>query len=168
MNENPLNMHEAISDFLASQTVMTIATSITDEPYCAPCFFAYNAAHQVLVFKSDRETVHVKNGLQNSNVGGSILPDQVVKGRVRGLQFTGVMMTIANPENSADAGDSHPAEAYITLADAKKSYYKKFPFALAIPGVIWIIQLHWIKFTDNTLGFGKKRIWELAAAQAEG
>ncbi|EDM38568.1 hypothetical protein PBAL39_20885 [Pedobacter sp. BAL39] len=167
MIENSLNMHEAISDFLQSQTVMTMATAIMDEPYCAPCFFAYNATHQVLVFKSDRETNHVKNALSNAQVAGSVLPDQLVKGRVRGLQFSGVLMNIANPENPSAAAEVHPPEAYITLADAKKSYYKKYPFALAIPGVIWIIRLHWIKFTDNTLGFGKKRIWELAAAHAD-
>ncbi|MCX6297115.1 MAG: hypothetical protein NTX97_13845, partial [Bacteroidetes bacterium] len=45
------------------------------------------------------------------------------------------------------------------LTTAKKSYYKKYPFAIAIPGDLWILEFEYIKFTDNTLGFGKKLIW---------
>jgi uncharacterized protein YhbP (UPF0306 family) len=29
-----------------------------------------------------------------------------------------------------------------------------------MPGEIWTIKINRIKYTDNTLGFGKKIIWE--------
>ena len=37
---------------------------------------------------------------------------------------------------------------------------KKFPLAGIFRGDIWVIELSHIKFTDNTLVFGKKMLWE--------
>ncbi|EOR93739.1 hypothetical protein ADIARSV_3079 [Arcticibacter svalbardensis MN12-7] len=147
--EPPLVMtkpDKLIVDFITNQTVVTIATSVDDDPYCATCFFAYNEEHTTLVFKSSEDTEHIKQGLINSSVAGSVLPDKLLTGKVKGLQFKGIL-------GSASTS---------VLIDLKKTYYKKYPFALAMGGEVWIIDLTWIKYTDNTLGFGKKIEWEKA------
>ena len=41
-------------------------------------------------------------------------------------------------------------------------YHKKFPFALAMSGDIYAVQLEKIKLTDNGKGFGKKINWQRA------
>jgi uncharacterized protein YhbP (UPF0306 family) len=43
--------------------------------------------------------------------------------------------------------------------DASSHYHKKYPFALAMPGEIWTVQINSIKMTDSKLGFGKKITW---------
>lgn len=130
--------------FLKIQTAMTIATSVNNIPYCATCFYAYCEEAKLLVFKSSINTVHVQNGIRNNKVSGSILPDKLITGKVKGLQFLGLFF---QPEDDL-------------FSKAKLAYYKKYPFALAIPGELWAISLSMIKFTDNTLGFGKKLSWE--------
>jgi len=101
----------------------------------------------MLVFKSDRSTNHITQALLNDKVAGTIVPDLYKTGTIKGIQFTGRFIA---PETEL-------------LEAAKKKYYKKFPFAAAVDGEIWIIELFRIKMTDNTLGVGKKINWEKEA-----
>ena len=133
-----------ITTFLDKQTALTIATTVDDNPYCATCFYAYSGGSGILVFKSSRDTIHIQNGIKNSRISGCVLPDKLIIGKVQGVQFSGVFV---EPEGKM-------------LEEAKRSYYKKYPFALAIPGELWAVKLSHIKFTDSTLGFGKKLIWD--------
>lgn len=71
------------------------------------------------------------------------MPDRLNKLSVRGIQF------------EAEVLDNTAAE----IQDGMKDYFKKHPVALLMPGEIWALQVNQIKMTDNTLGFGKKIIW---------
>lgn len=131
-----------IWSFLSKQTVLNIATSKNEESYCASCFYAFDQDNKVLVFKSAVESRHIEEGLNQSIVGGTILPDKLKKAVVIGAQFQGIL--------------SREAEI---ITKSKAVYYKKYPFALAMDGDIFVIQLSFIKYTDNKLGFGKKIVW---------
>ncbi len=135
---------QRIRNFLRSSTSLTLATCINNFPFCAPCFFAYNEELNILVIKSSPETLHVQQALANPQVAGTILPDKMDLARIKGIQFNALFIS---------------PEGHMT-AQSKKSYYLKYPFALAIPGELWTLRLTRIKMTDNTLGFGKKLIWE--------
>ena len=137
-------MPEQIITFLEEQTVVTIATSVNDQPYCASCYYAYVPGDNLLVFKSDSDTRHIEEALQNNQVGGTVLPDNVTKVKPKGVQFTGIF-------SKAESGIGEKA---------KKAYLKKYPVAGIFRGDIWVIELSKIKFTDNTLVFGKKTLWE--------
>lgn len=137
---------QLIADFLKAQTVFTLATCEDDQPHCSTCFYAYSEQYNMIVFKSSEKTEHIRQVLLNNLVGGSVLPDKLQTGKIKGVQFKGKMF---EPESQC-------------LSDLKKTYYAKYPFALAMGGEVWVIQLSWIKFTDNTLGFGKKIKWESA------
>jgi uncharacterized protein YhbP (UPF0306 family) len=141
--------HKAIETFIQSQTALSMATSTNDLPYCASCFYAYVVEKQALIFKSGKETQHIVAALHNKQVAGTILPDKLVTGSVKGIQFNGVFI---EPEGAM-------------LDEARKIYYQKYPFALAFSGELWMIELSSIKFTDNTLGFGKKLNWQRAVEQ---
>jgi len=41
----------------------------------------------------------------------------------------------------------------------RERYNRRFPVARMMPAPVWAIRLDELKFTDNTLGFGKKFIW---------
>lgn len=137
-------MDKHIVQFLTAQTVMTIATSENNIPHCAMCFYVFIPEENIIVFKSKAGTTHVNQGLTNSIVAGSVLPDKFVAGKTSGIQFYGTF--------SAAKEALHDVAA--------KHYYKKYPFAAVVPGELWVIELNKVVFTDHTLGFGKKRNWE--------
>lgn len=149
MKNNPSetnSIDSRIVEFIKGQTAFTLATCIGQLPYCCTCFYSFLEDTKALVFKSSKDTHHIQEGMQNKNVAGSLLPDKLQTGKVKGIQLNGILY---EPE-----GD--------LLNAAKKSYYKKYPFAVAFEGDIWVVELSRLKFTDNTLGFGKKLIWEKA------
>ena len=45
------------------------------------------------------------------------------------------------------------------LKRSTELYLDRFPFAKDLPINLWILKLTYIKMTDNSLGFGKKLIW---------
>ena len=136
-------MDKKISTFIKEQKNLTFCTAVNNTPHCVNCFYAFIEESDILVFKSDRTTQHIKNALINHMVAGTIVPDIHQAGTIRGIQFTGNFFVPVNK----------------ILDMAKIKYYKKFPFALVMPGDLWAIEITDIKMTDNTLGFGKKIIW---------
>ena len=63
-----------------------------------------------------------------------------IVGKIQGVQICG----------KAERGDDKDKALYI----------KRFPYAVVAPLTIWAVEPSFIKLTDNTLGFGKKLIWE--------
>ena len=108
---------------------------------------AFDEKNFALVFKSKDETNHIKQALQNPNVAGTVLPDKLVKAKIQGIQFSGMLI-----EMNADS-----------VKQAEDVYYKRFPFARVFNGALWSIELTEIKMTDNTLGFAKKLEWKREA-----
>lgn len=137
-------MNEHIAAFLKEQSVVSIATTVNDEPYCASCYYAFEPTENLLVFKSDADTKHIEDALKNSRVAGTILPDKITKAKVKGVQFNGNFMKAEGAYGKK----------------AKETYLKKFPVAGIFRGDIWVIEITRVKFTDNTLVFGKKLLWE--------
>jgi uncharacterized protein YhbP (UPF0306 family) len=143
-NEYSVKMDERIVAFLQEQSVINFATSVNNQPYCASCYYAYIPGDELLVFKSDTDTKHIEDALKNNKVAGTIVPDKLIKAKIQGIQFTGIFKA-----GEGGFGDM-----------AKKAYLSKFPVAGLFRGTIWVIELSKVKFTDNTLVFGKKILWE--------
>ena len=129
-----------ISDFIKRHHVLTLATvSSEGEPYCAACFYAYDKERNRLIFTSDDATRHAQQMLQNTHVAIGITLETRIVGKVQGAQICGI----------AQRGDEQD----------KTHYIKRFPYAAMAPLNIWAVEPTFIKLTDNTLGFGKKLIW---------
>lgn len=137
-------MDKNIILFIESQKTVTLCTVNNGIPHCASCFYAFIKDYNFLIIKSDKKTMHIVNALANNQVAGTILPDISRVGTIKGVQFYGIFTLLTGE----------------LLTKSKSIYYKKFPIALAINGDLWAIELASIKMTDNTLGFGKKLIWE--------
>lgn len=136
-------MDTSIVKFLTECKVITLATSVKGQPYSAHCFFAFDSINNQLLFLSDKSTRHISEATQNQKVGGTINAETVSIAKLQGIQFTGVFI---QPDGEAKK------QMY-------KVYYLKYPFARAKPAPIWAIELHTMKMTDNTLGFGTKHHW---------
>lgn len=134
-------MNERITDFIAAQKVATICCVDEDNlPYCFSCFFAFDEERDMIYFKTSADTKHASLLAQKNAVAGTIQLDKLNPLAIKGLQFNG---HVVNDDNE------HAAAVY----------HRKYPFALAMKGDVWMIKLTYIKMTDNTLGFGKKITW---------
>lgn len=133
-----------IIDFINQHHVLTLATCVENNPWCANCFYVYLEDENCLVFTSDDATKHVQDVSANSKVAGSVVLETGIVGKIRGIQFRGIMEI---PQNDL-------------ASKAKLAYLKKFPVAVLMKTSLWIVKLNYIKMTDNRLGFGKKLIWE--------
>lgn len=134
---------ERIIRFFKKHHVLTIATSVNNEPWCANCFYVYIEKENSLVFTTDPETRHGKEFLKNKIVAGSVVLETPIIGKIRGIQFQGI---VSEPD-----GDLSER--------VKRSYLKRFPVAMLMDTHLWVVELTHIKMTDNRLGFGKKLVW---------
>lgn len=116
-------------------------------PHCINCFYAVDSEKATIIFKSSPGTYHHTLSKEGSSIAGTILPNEVNTLKIKGVQFNGIIT----------------ANDVIKSAHFNAVYYKKYPFAMAMPGYIWAVELKQIKLTDNTLVFGKKEIWEREA-----
>src|SRR5690606_12269461 len=107
------------------------------------CFYVFDEENKVLIFLSDDVTRHISEALKNNLVAGTITTKVTTIAKIQGIQFTGEFI---NPDE-------------IEAANLYERYYSTFPFAKAKSSPIWAIKLTSIKMTDNTLGFGKKLLW---------
>ncbi|HSH52383.1 MAG TPA: pyridoxamine 5'-phosphate oxidase family protein [Bacteroidales bacterium] len=134
---------QRIIKFIHKHHVLTLATSKKDIPYCANCFYVYDEEENILIFTSGYETKHIKDVLKQNIVAGSIVLETNVIGKIQGVQFQG---KISEPK-----GD--------VLNKVKIKYLKRFPVAMLMKTTLWVVELTFLKFTDNRLGFGKKLFW---------
>lgn len=134
---------ENIKDFLEKNRVASVC--YTDErniPNCFACFFVLSGVHPSLVFKSSYGTAHEEFTRFSHKVAGTVLPEKLDILNIKGVQFAGHTLNEASisPELISD-------------------YYSKYPFARIKSGYIWVVQLDMVKFTDNTIVFGQKTLW---------
>ena len=133
-----------VIDFFNEHHVLTLATSVDNKVYCANCFYTYLADKNTFVFSSDIDTKHISNVLLNNNVAASIVLETKTIGKIQGAQITGKLIEAKGDE----------------LKMVNKAYLKAFPYAILKSTKLWILDVDFIKMTDNRLGFGKKLIWK--------
>jgi hypothetical protein len=132
-----------VIQFFRKHHVLTIATTLENEPWCANCFYVYLEEENALVFTTDNDTRHGKEFIKNPLVAGSVVLETMVIGKIRGIQFQGI---VSEPEDEM-------------LSKAKWAYLKKFPPAALMDTHLWVVKFTFIKMTDNRFGFGKKLLW---------
>lgn len=126
----------AVITFIEKHHLLTLCTCKENQPYCASCFYTFIKETSTLVIATDKATRHGSEALFNTNVAGTIALETSLVGKIQGLQFLGTYH---------EANDAE-----------KKAYFKRFPYAQVMQPQLWSIHLTYLKFTDNTLGFGKK------------
>lgn len=137
-------MEKEIADFINECKVATICGVEDQQPYCFNCYFAFSEQEAWLIYKSSYGTRHEKILEVNPIVAGTIIPEQIDLATLRGIQFEGILLE----------------ERFDVSVKASSAYYLRFPFAMAVPGKIYVVELKKIKLTDNARGFGHKQHWE--------
>ena len=130
-------MEDKIEKFLKKQHIMTVCSSFENIPYCATCFYAYDRKRKIFIFASDEKTFHIKLLKKNIFASGTIFSETKNISKIEGIQFQGKFLKKIDK-------------------NSKNIYFEKFPFTKAISPKLWGIKIVFIKYTNNTLGFGKK------------
>lgn len=142
MPSNPID--ERITRFIGKHHVLTIATvNQACEPYCANVFYSYLPQENIFVFTTEENTRHYKEMMESGFAAGSVVLETRTVGKVQGLQLQGNVSLLKGDE----------------AKQARRSYIKRFPYAMVTDLILWQLQPTYMKLTDNTLGFGKKLIW---------
>ena len=110
------------------------------QPYAFSAFYAFDEFKFSLLLASSDETSHIKFLKNSKLVAGTVALDTKIVGKIEGVQFQGVMREAS--------------------ANEREIYFKRFFYAKAMDPKIWSISLEKVKFTSNTLGFGKKIFWQ--------
>ena len=77
----------------------------------------------------------------HGRVAASVVLETRIVGKIQGVQLCG---TAARSDE-----------------EDRRRYLRRFPYAVALTELtLWALTPDYIKFTDNTLGFGKKLIWK--------
>ncbi|MCE1197792.1 MAG: pyridoxamine 5'-phosphate oxidase family protein [Marinilabiliales bacterium] len=130
--------------FLKKHHVLTLATTHNNQPWVANCFYAFDEEKVQFVFTSDASTRHIREIQSNDRVAGSVVLETSIIGKIQGVQLTGSLLT-------AERSDPDRATSL---------YLRRFPFAALMDTTLWVLEVDYLKMTDNRLGFGKKLIWE--------
>ncbi|MFA5428021.1 MAG: pyridoxamine 5'-phosphate oxidase family protein [Sulfurimonas sp.] len=130
-----------IETFLSKHHVMSLATSDGKNLSACNLFYVFDPERLSFVVASSDDTVHIKNISKDPQVAGTVVLETKSVGKIEGVQFRGEFYFLENDE-------------------LKKRYFKNFPYALAMNPKLWQIKVNYFKLTDNTLGFGKKIIWQ--------
>lgn len=126
--------------FVQRHHLLTLATVGEDgAPYCSNAFYSYDVERNCFIFASSMETEHVKQMMGCRSVAASVALESKVVGKLQGLQISGRIV----------AGDDRD----------RMSYLAAFPYAAVMPLTLWRLEPHFLKYTDNKLGFGTKLIW---------
>lgn len=138
---------DKIVRFIARHHVMTLATvGGGGGPWCAHVFYAWIPDRSLFVFTTDPGTRHGAEMEVRHDVAAGIALETRTVGRLQGLQIEG---TVRRPEGNEELSSA-----------ARRAYIKRFPYAAVADLSLWILEPCLMKLTDNTLGFGKKLLWE--------
>lgn len=129
-----------IDSFLQKHHTLSLAT-FGDTISACTLFYVFDKTQHSFVVASEASTTHAKNVTQNPKVAGTVALETKIVGRIEGVQFGGKMFLLEDRE-------------------LKLSYFRAFPYALAMKPTLWQIKVEHFKLTDNRLGFGKKIIWQ--------
>lgn len=139
-------MDIAIVKFIKRHHVMTLTTVEDNIPWSSNIFYVFDKDNCRLIFTSNPQTRHIVEALKNPVVACSIVLESRVIGRLQGAQISGVL---------------HDAELdEVKKAQCKSLFLKKFPYVALHLDHLWYVDIESAKYTDNTLGFGTKLLFQ--------
>lgn len=132
-----------ILKFLNKNHVLSLCAAADGEMWSASCFYVTGSQPMSLYFMTELKTLHGTLMAKSSQVVGTIAPHPKTIALIKGIQFRGEATVLTDDE------ERHARHLYCT----------HFPVAIAMKAPVWRLALQHIKMTDNTLGFGKKLLW---------
>ena len=137
-------MQANVIRFLQQKHIVSFSVFADQEMWSAICFYVFDHTRQRLILLTKHETRHAGLMRKNPLVTGTVIHESTTVAKLQGVQFTGEISLLKTEEKQT----------------ALELYYSRFPYSRVMKSPVWQIVLTEVKFTDNTLGFGKKTHWE--------
>lgn len=134
------DLSDDILKFINEHHVLSMATSAEDTLSSCSLFYVFVEDEICFVFASDEATEHIRNIRQNPHVSASIYNETTEVNEIKGLQIRGTV-------SEAPAGYE---ELYVTKYSYAKEVQNK---------TIWKLSVTALKYTDNSVEFGHKEMW---------
>lgn len=135
---------QRILAYLSSHNTLTLATGHDGKPFACSLFYVNDDFD--LYFVSDPKTQHAENIALQPNVSAAIHEDYRDWRAIQGIQLEGECKQLSNTIESSKAlllyASKFPFVAQLASAMAKVKFFKITP--------------RWVRFVDNTRGFGFK------------
>lgn len=128
-------MDEKIIKFIKSMQLLSWSMCDIKGVYTASAFYTFDEENHALIFASEEKSKHIQLAFKNPNIAVNIAKESKIA-FLKGLQIKALF-------NKASK-------------EQEKLYYQAFPFARLAKAEIYILEIYWAKFTDNTSLLGKK------------
>ncbi len=153
---------DKIAAFIRKHHVMTLATvGAGGRPWTAHVFYAWLPGENLFVFTTEPHTRHGAEISACADVAAGIALETSVIGRLQGLQIEGRVCKVGVGTDSPPCeGGVSRSDGVVAFEKARRAYLKRFPYAAVADLSLWALEPFLMKLTDNTLGFGKKLIWQ--------
>lgn len=133
-----------IARFIRENHVLSLATILDERPWAASCFYAFDEERARLIVLTEPSTRHGLAMHANQEVAGTIAGQPQVITDIQGIQFRAHASLLSNG----------------AATDARQLYCERHPAARLKPAPVWQLLLAELKFTDNSLVFGRKTLWQ--------
>jgi uncharacterized protein len=133
----------AISRWLEKQHVVSWSVAKDGEMWAACAFYLYDREKVAFYLLTEETTRHAQMSGSRAVVAGTVNGQPKTVALIRGVQFRGEIRLMEADESAL----------------MRERYYRRFPMARMLPAPLWELRIDEMKFTDNTLGFGKKQAW---------
>jgi uncharacterized protein YhbP (UPF0306 family) len=158
-NDEAINgLRERLQAFLAAHNTMTLATLGPDgAPQAAAVFFAADDDLN-LYFLSSPNSRHSQNLSRQPRVAATVHADGQAWQAIQGLQIEGIARQVEGPRSTAHAARVY-AGRFAFLKGLLDGGAADGPLALRGPVAssrFYVLQPTWIRFIDNTRGFGHR------------
>lgn len=138
---------QAIWNYILSNHVLSMSACNHDDIWSANMFYAAHPLQDSVYIMTSMFTNHGQLMLQNAMVSGTISDQTKDVEQLKGIQFQGLAAVLTGTE------EEH----------ALSLYAGQFPVAKKMKETVWKITFTVLKYTDNSLGFGTKMIWQNTA-----
>ncbi len=134
-----------IWNYINTNHVISVSTTWNNEIWSASLFYVSDHIQNCVWVMTDESTMHGAFMSKNNIISGTISSQESNIQKLKGIQYLGNITLI-------NSGDEYE--------NGLRLYQKKFPIAHVHKKALWKLLFTKIKFTNNTLGFGTKLIWE--------
>ncbi len=143
-----------VEALLASQRVMTLASSSTEGPWTAPVFYAehFEPRRALLVFVSAPSSRHCTELAADARVAAAVYEGADDWQTIRGVQIAGRVLALEGDERARALATY--ARKFPQIGDPAQA---PEPIARAFARVRWFaLQIERVFLTDNTIAFGQR------------
>lgn len=132
-----------ISRWLEKHHVVSWSVARDGELWAASAFYIWDREKAAFYLLSEESTRHAQMSGRCAPVAGTVNGQPRTIAMIRGVQFRGEICMLEDNESAA----------------LRERYCRCFPVARGMTAPVWELRVNELKFTDNTLGFGKKLSW---------